>query len=475
MEHPADPSVIVDATNVWRFTSRTHGCFSRGGAVCLLMVLLALALPSRQAAHEIPADVTVHALVKPEGNRLHVLIRVPLEAMQDFTFPQREQGYLDVEAASSMLRDAVMLWVGSQLEMYEEDVRLTEQRLVAVRASLPSNDSFATYEEALAHVTGPPLSSDIDIVWQQASVDALFEYTILSDQSNFSIDPKLSRLGIRTITVLRFVLPGGIVRAFEYSGNPGLVHLDPRWHQAALRFVGLGFEHILDGVDHLLFLACLVIPFRRVGPLIAIVTSFTLAHSATLIASAFGLAPRALWFPPFVETLIALSIVYMAFENIIGVKLQRRWLIAFAFGLVHGFGFSFALRETLQFAGGHLLTSLLSFNIGVELGQLLVLVLLVPALSLLFKFVVAERIGTILLSGLVAHTSWHWMSERFDQLSQYQIQFLMPVFDLTFLANTMRWGMLLLIITGLVWLMTVIFPKQVELSTDESRMARTKE
>jgi hypothetical protein len=67
------------------------------------------------------------------------------------------------------------------------------------------------------------------------------------------------------------------------------------------------------------------------------------------------------------------------------------------------------------------------------------------------------------------------MSERFDQLSQYQIQFLMPVFDLTFLANTMRWGMLLLIITGLVWLMTVIFPKQVELSTDESRMARTKE
>src|SRR4029079_141956 len=75
--------------------------------------------------------------------------------------------------------------------------------------------------------------------------------------------------------------------------------------------------------------------------------------------------------------------------------LRHRWLITFAFGLVHGFGFSFALRRTLQFAGSHLLTSLLSFNIGVELGQLLVLVLLVPALDLLFRFVVKEWLRAV--------------------------------------------------------------------------------
>ena len=91
-------------------------------------------------------------------------------------------------------------------------------------------------------------------------------------------------------------------------------------------------------------------------------------------------------------------------------------MVAFGFGLVHGFGFSFALRETLQFAGAHLLTSLLSFNIGVELGQLLVLLALVPALDLLFRYVVAERIGTIILSALVAHTGWHWMTERWERL-----------------------------------------------------------
>ena len=94
-------------------------------------------------------------------------------------------------------------------------------------------------------------------------------------------------------------------------------------------------------------------------------------------------------------------------------------MITFGFGLVHGFGFSFALRETLQFAGSHLLTSLLSFNVGVELGQLLVLALLVPALELLFRFVVAERIGTIILSALVAHTGWHWMIERGAVLMQF--------------------------------------------------------
>ena len=423
---------------------------------------LVFTLPSQQLAHDIPSDVTVQLLVKPEGQTLRLLVRVPLFAMQDIRFPQRGPGYLDIPNAESQLRDAAILWVGDELDLYEEDTLLAGQELIAVRASLPSDQSFSSFDEAIALVRGPPMAAGTEIFWQQAMLDALFEYPIRSDQSNFSIHPMLARLGLRTVTVLRFVLPGNAVRAFEYTGDPGLVRLDPRWHQAAFRFVALGFEHILDGVDHLLFLACLVIPFRRLRPLIAIVTSFTLAHSVTLIASAFGLAPDALWFPPLVETLIAMSIVYMAFENIVGVQLRRRWLITFGFGLVHGFGFSFALRETLQFAGSHLLTSLLSFNVGVEIGQVAVLLLLVPALSLLFRYVVAEKIGTILVSAMVAHTSWHWMSERAGQLSQFSIRFQLPVFDLVLLANAMRWGMLVLIITLLVWLLHVVFPQPVE-------------
>jgi hypothetical protein len=130
--------------------------------------------------------------------------------------------------------------------------------------------------------------------------------------------------------------------------------------------------------------------------------------------------------------------------------LRRRWLVTFGFGLVHGFGFSFALRQTLQFAGSHLLTSLLSFNIGVELGQLLVLVLLIPILDLLFRFVVAERLGTIILSALVGHTAWHWMGDRYAVLRQFRFE--MPVIDAAFLAGLLRWAMLAVVAVALYWL-----------------------
>src|SRR6185436_17487157 len=122
----------------------------------------------------------------------------------------------------------------------------------------------------------------------------------------------VDRLGRKVTTALRFMPPGDSTRAFEFHGDQGLVQLDPRWHQAALRFVVSGFWHILEGTDHLLFLACLVFPFRRLRPLVVIVTSFTVAHSISLIAAAFGFVPDALWFPPLIETLIAATIVYMA-------------------------------------------------------------------------------------------------------------------------------------------------------------------
>jgi hydrogenase/urease accessory protein HupE len=136
------------------------------------------------------------------------------------------------------------------------------------------------------------------------------------------------------------------VRVFEYQGDQGLVRLDPRWHHAALRFVQSGFEHIVSGADHLLFLLCLVVPFRRIVPLVVIVTGFTVGHSITLIAAAFGAGADALWFPPLIESLIAASIICVALENILGARVDRRWLIAFVLGLVHGFAFSFELKQT---------------------------------------------------------------------------------------------------------------------------------
>ena len=416
-----------------------------------LLALIFLAPGHPLEAHDIPNDATVQMFFKPAGNHLNILVRVPLKTMRDLEFPERGQGYLDFDRVDPMLREGASLWVSDFIDVYEGAELLPKPRVVETRLSLESNPSFVSYEQALAHVTGPKLSNSTTVFWNQLMLDVLFEYPIQSDQSRFSIHPALDRLAARVVIALRFLPPGGAVRAFEFLGDPGLVRLDPRWFQAAGQFVELGFLHILDGTDHLLFLFCLVIPFRRFRSLIPVVTAFTVAHSITLIASAYNLAPDALWFPPLIETLIAMSIVYMALENIVGgATVQRRWMITFGFGLVHGFGFSFALRQTMQFAGSHLLASLLSFNIGVELGQLLVLALMIPALELLFHYVVAERMGTIILSAIVAHTAWHWMIDRYQVLRQYQIRW--PALEAAPLAKALRLLMLIVIAAGLVWL-----------------------
>jgi len=461
--------------------------------VTALLAALIWLPPSGASAHEVPNDVTIQLFLKPDGQRMRLLVRVPLAALQDIDYPRRGAGLLDLARADAALRDATTMWIADNVAIDEGETRVGYPRVVFARASIPSDRSFSSYEAALGHVMGPRLPVDTEFIWNQGMLDALLEYPIQSDRSQFALRPAFGRLGVRVVTVLRFLPPGGAVRAFEIAGDPGLVRLDPRWHQAALRFVEAGFFHILDGTDHLLFLLCLVIPFRRFRSLVVIVTSFTVAHSITLIASAYGLGPDALWFPPLIETLIAMSIVYMALENVVlvaggaaappaqarapgpqmldGARVRRRWLITFAFGLVHGFGFSFALRQTLQFAGSHLLTSLLSFNIGVELGQMLVLALLVPLLQVLFRFAVAERPGTIILSALVAHTGWHWMLERGDRLRQFRLQW--PVMDAAFLASATRWLMLALLGAAVLWIVFGVLRSQHDVSASRRTRSRS--
>ena len=435
-----------------------------GRTVAALVAVLALGVTIGLESHEIPNEVTIQSFLKPEGQRLMFLVRAPMKAMRDMDVPRRGgayPGYIDLARIDPVLRDAATQWIGDFVKLYENDQQLPYPEVLSARISLPSDRSFESYEQALANINGTRLPDETDLVWEEGLLDVAFVFPIQSDQSQFSISPGLTVLGIRVNVVLRFLPPGGAERAFDVHGDPGIVRLDPRWHQAALRFVEDGFFHILDGVDHLLFLLCLVVPFRRFRSLLVVVTSFTIAHSVTLIASAYDLAPTSLWFPPLVETLIAVSIVYMAFENIVYAvrerdsgdldrrALERRWAVAFGFGLIHGFGFSFALRESLQFAGSHLLTSLVSFNVGVELGQLLVLVVLIPVLNLAFRYVRAERIGTILLSALVAHTGWHWATERVSQLMLFPL----PAISIAGLTTAIRLLLLMVVAAFLVWIL----------------------
>jgi hypothetical protein len=382
------------------------------------LALLAWLGPAR--GHEIPNDVAARLLIQPVGERLTVLVRVPLEAMRDTTFPTFGPGYLDVPSAAQQLRDAAQIWVADNLEVYEDSRRLSLS-IAAVRASIPSDRSFDAFDTALSHLHAPPLGAGLQLPWQQALLDVELVAPIQSASSLFSLRPNLERLGLRVVTAVRFFAASGVERVYQLEGDAGVVPLDPRWHQSLRRFLEQGFRHILDGADHLLFLLCLVVPFRReLKTLVVVVTAFTVGHSATLVSAAYGLAPQALWFPPLVEMLIAASIFYMALENVIAPNRRTRWAIACGFGLIHGFGFSFALQSTLQFAGEHVLSSLLAFNVGIEIGQLLVLLLVVPVLNLLFRLV-PERPGGVVLAVLVAHTAWHWLGERFEALQSFPL------------------------------------------------------
>ncbi len=423
-------------------------------ATTTLTALLVCAIAFSAAAHEIPNDVKITAFFKPAGERAYLLLRVPLAALVEVEYPTRGPGYLDLARADDALRGAIKLYLTDNITVFENDTPLSP-RVANFRVSLPSDKSFGSYESALAHVQGPPLPSSMDLYWNQQFIDVLLEYPIRSDRSEFAIQLRVDRFARTVTTTLRFLTPDGATRAFEFHGDPGVIALDPRWHQAALRFVVSGFWHILEGIDHLLFLLCLVLPFRRLRPLVIIVTAFTVGHSISLIAAALGFVPDALWFPPLVETLIAITIVYMALENIVQAAkgtlgesgVEYRWIVAFAFGVVHGFGFSFALRESLQFSGDHLVLSLFAFNLGVELGQIAVLLVLVPALGVLFRYVVPERLGIIIISALVVHTGWHWMLERGAQLAKFPF----PTLDAAFIASAMRGLLAALILAAAVW------------------------
>lgn len=421
-----------------------------------------VALAPRLGAHEVPNEVTVFGFVRPEGQTLTLLLRAPLRAMRDIEVPTVAGDFIDFSRIERALNDAATLWIVDYLELYENGQRLGRPRVAGARVSLPSDRSFDSYEQARASIlTGERLDAGTQIYWEQGLMDIAFEYPIDSDQSDFAIKPGLTRLGLQVNVVLRFQQPGATERVFDVHADTGIVHLDPRWHQAFYLFAREGFFHILDGVDHLLFLLCLVIPFRRFRPLVIVITAFTVAHSVTLIASAFGMAPDSLWFPPLIETLIAISIVYMAFENIVGANLQRRWAVTFFFGLIHGFGFSFLLRERLQFAGDHLVASLLAFNVGVEIGQLVVLAITIPLLAVIFRYVVAERVGTILMSALVAHTAWHWAGDRGSVLLGYRF----PEFTLADAAAFLRLLMVIVAAAGLVWLLKLWLKPDTSLST----------
>ena len=161
----------------------------------------------------------------------------------------------------------------------------------------------------------------------------------------------------------------------------------------AYRFVVEGVRHILAGIDHVLFVVCLIIGASNLGPLVYRVSGFTIGHTITLAIGFFGYVPSGAWFIPAVELGIALSIVYAAMVAMTERGEISTFAATSAIGLLHGLGFSFVLHEILKVDSPNLWVSLISFNIGVEVGQLLIVLAVWPAFAIGWKH--ASKLTTV--------------------------------------------------------------------------------
>jgi len=209
--------------------------------------------------------------------------------------------------------------------------------------------------------------------WQVKHADALVNTRILIDGLHSTFTEALIRIER---------LDGSVQVARLMPESPSLIVVEsPSSFQVAKTYSGLGIKHILLGFDHLLFLACLLIIAGNFKRILITVTGFTLAHSVTLVLSALGIVKLAIG--P-VEAIIALSIVFLATEIYKGKRDSLTWkypvTVSTSFGLLHGFGFAAVLNE-IGLPQTELVTGLLFFNIGVEIGQLIFVV----AAVLLFK------------------------------------------------------------------------------------------
>jgi hypothetical protein len=393
------------------------GVLSRWCA-CLLLMLGALH-SAVGLGHEVPDRVQLRLFLQVENGALVVLLRMPLEALRDIDFPQQGQGYLNIEQSESALDEAINLWLIDEIQLFQSGRPLPRGQLQRAKISLPADRSFQSYATALNHMKAAPLTNDTLIYWRQALVDVQLQYVLNDSAGDFAWDANLDHLGQQTQSLLTFTSAAGEARLFEYEGNSGRLALDPNWYQVIPGFIDRGMTHLLTGIDHILFLLCLVLPVRRLWPLIGIVTAFTLGHSITLLSAALGWVPNWIWFPALVEASIAASILYVALENILSIRTNHRWLIALGFGLIHGYGFSFQLQEALQLAGSHLVVALLAFNLGVEIGQVILLLGMLLSLWLALKVVSRPQWLVIVVSALVAHSAWHWLLARGTILAAY--------------------------------------------------------
>ena len=353
---------------------------------------------------------------------------LPLPA--PYTSNRREEGklvhYVDVgQLRQSSDGLALLAQQGLNLTVDEESIQVKVEHIRIYKNG--TQPDFATLDDAkqsFQHTQSFNAleqgvyvgDATVDVLLRYTSQDAVYQYALSS-----SLNPGLPDQDETANLVLDYS-PSG-VQVFRARGllNQPIV-VTRSVFDAVLTFVKEGIKHILDGLDHILFVICLVLGSMHLRPLIWRVTGFTIGHSITLSIGFFGFVPTAAWFVPAVETGIALSIIYVAIVAVAadlkpGFQQEKsEWsvvAITGLIGLLHGLGFSFVLQHILQVTSPNIWQSLLAFNLGVEIGQLLIVIVAWTAFYLISLLgVKAAQINRYLVASVCILTSLYWVVER---------------------------------------------------------------
>lgn len=353
-----------------------------------------------------------------------------LPAPAPYTTNRMEDGmlvhYVDAEQLKSSA-DGLATLAQDGLVLTSGDRRMkmrVERILLYPNGTQPD---FATLEEAQSAflVTQSFTAIEKGVYVGDTTVDVLLRYTGSESFDEYSLssslDPGLPDQD-QTANLILDYTPGN-VQMFRVRG---LLH-DPvtvthSMLDALMTFIGEGIKHILEGLDHVLFVICLVLGAMHLKPLLWRVTGFTIGHSLTLSLGFFGFVPSADWFVPAVETGIALSIIYVAIVAVlpdVNPKFKSEkseWTvvgITGLIGLLHGLGFSFVLQNILQVTSPNIWQSLLAFNLGVEIGQVFIVLI-----TLLVFYMIgmichrATQISRYLVTSGCAAISLFWVIER---------------------------------------------------------------
>jgi xanthosine utilization system XapX-like protein len=402
------------------------------------------------ATRSIPEVVNVKVFAHVENSGLDLVVRVPLAAVKDIQFPVRgEAGYLDLDALPSILPGAADQWIAGGFEVFDHDEPVSRPEVDQPRISLISDQSFDSYQSALDHLAGPPVPAGENLFLDQAWFDMRLRYRLASNQPAVAIDPKVAAWGVRVSTVLNIVDAAGQVRTVVFESNPGTIYLAPQWTDAGRQFMDRGSRFVRSTAPLLLFLFCLVLPFRRYRPATPPVVAFVATLLVGLLASMMGLRSDAVWFQPLLAVLEVVAILLAAFANIADQVTPRgRTLFACCAGLIFGLSSAPTLEAALQFGGSHPAVSVLAFSTGAVVTLMASAAFVVPVMSYLFSRARTERIERVIVSALAADTAWGWLTDRWGQLAKIPFA---VVFETGAAALVLRVLAGLVLLAGALW------------------------